>query len=109
VNLGEAMDRIRALLKKGSGNGGEEVARGLVKEVKRTCGAVHEEDLRRCMQMGRLGAEWLWAKRRGGTKGQMNGHASGSGESDGDGRRGLKVLTLCNTGSLATSVSPARV
>lgn len=34
--------------------------------------------------MGRLGAEWLWKKRGGGKK-------------------GLKVVTVCNTGSLATS------
>lgn len=38
------------------------------------------------MEMGKIGAEWLWAKR-------------------GDGKKGLKVITVCNTGSLATSVS----
>jgi len=38
------------------------------------------------MEMGKKGAEWLWQK-RGGEK------------------KGLKVITVCNTGSLATSVS----
>lgn len=67
-------------------------------EVKRVCGAVHEEDLKRNMKMGRLGAEWLWKKRRGGkTNGHVNGHGSVG--------KGLKVVTVCNTGSLATSVS----
>lgn len=38
--------------------------------------------------MGHLGAEWLWKKR-----------------GEGKGKKGLKVVTVCNTGSLATSVS----
>ncbi|WVR07796.1 methylthioribose-1-phosphate isomerase [Kwoniella sp. DSM 27419] len=77
VNLGEAMDRIRAVVKQG----GDDV----VDKVKKVCGEVHEEDLERNMSMGRLGAEWLW-KQRGG-----------------NGKKGLKVITVCNTGSLATS------
>ncbi|KAK4689343.1 methylthioribose-1-phosphate isomerase, partial [Tremellales sp. Uapishka_1] len=82
VNLGEAMDRIRAILSSASG----EDAAALVEKVKNSCGAVHEEDLARCMEMGRLGAEWLWEKRAQGTA-----------------KKGLKVVTVCNTGSLATS------
>lgn len=70
--------------------GGEQEAKQLVDRVIQVCGAVHEEDLERNMEMGRLGAEWLWSKRR-----QANG-----GE-----KKGLKVVTVCNTGSLATSVS----
>lgn len=58
-------------------------------KVRDTCKAVHGEDLQRCMEMGKIGAEWLWAKR-------------GEGKS---GKTGLKVITVCNTGSLATSVS----
>lgn len=54
-------------------------------KVKDICTAVHGEDLERCRTMGRLGAEWLWEKR-------------------GKGKKGLKLVTVCNTGSLATSV-----
>jgi methylthioribose-1-phosphate isomerase len=81
------MNRIRSLLSASEKEGlsGEEV----VEKVKMLCGEVHEEDLKRCMEMGRLGAEWLWKKR-------------------GAGKKGLKVVTVCNTGSLATSVSQSR-
>lgn len=82
VNLGEAMDRIRAIVREGQSGSAED----LVKKVKEVCGAVHGEDLERCRTMGRLGAEWLWNKR-------------------GQGKKGLKLVTVCNTGSLATSVS----
>ncbi|BEJ11386.1 hypothetical protein CspHIS471_0108080 [Cutaneotrichosporon sp. HIS471] len=78
VNLGEAMDRIRGVL----ASGGD--AADLVHKVKATCFAVHAEDMERNREMGRLGAEWLWKKR-------------------GAGKKGLKVITVCNTGSLATS------
>ena len=81
------MDRIRRLLSPSKSNGysasdrdvdenGEEVG-GLIANVKKICGAIHEEDLNRNMEMG-------------------NGH--------GESKKGLKVLTVCNTGSLATSV-----
>ncbi|GFZ48550.1 S-methyl-5-thioribose-1-phosphate isomerase [Saitozyma sp. JCM 24511] len=87
VNLGEAMDRIRSVLSSAP-PGGEQEAKQLVDRVVQVCGAVHEEDLERNMEMGRLGAEWLWSKRR-----QANGAE----------KKGLKVVTVCNTGSLATS------
>jgi hypothetical protein len=83
------MDRIRSVLSSAP-SGGDKEAKQLVDKVIQVCGAVHEEDLERNMEMGRLGAEWLWSKRR-----QANG-----GE-----KKGLKVVTVCNTGSLATSVS----
>jgi len=88
VNLSEAMNRIRALLTSAEKDGSsvEEV----LKKVKTLCGSVHEEDVERCRDMGRIGAEWLWKNRGGGEK------------------KGLKVLTVCNTGSLATSVSAPR-
>lgn len=79
VNLGEAMDRIRSVLKES-----ESDAAALVDKVKSTCFAVHEEDMARNREMGRRGAEWLWEQR-------------------GKGKKGLKVITVCNTGSLATS------
>ncbi|ORY26689.1 hypothetical protein BCR39DRAFT_540439 [Naematelia encephala] len=84
VNLGEAMERIRKLLESESGQSviTPEV---LVEKVKVLCLNVFNEDLERCKEMGRIGAEWLWSKR-------------------GDGKKnGLKVITVCNTGSLATS------
>lgn len=81
------MDRIRAILKSGSAEEDQEGAKQLVEKVKEVCGAVHGEDLERCIQMSRLGAQWLWKK------------------SEGKGKKGLKVVTVCNTGSLATSVS----
>lgn len=88
VNLGEAMDRTRALIKEGSTGSSEANAQQLVEKVKDVCTAVHGDDLERCKTMGRLGAEWLWKKR-------------------GSGKKGLKLVTVCNTGSLATSVSSA--
>ncbi|WRT70356.1 methylthioribose-1-phosphate isomerase [Kwoniella shivajii] len=81
VNLGEAMDRIRSTLKQSTGADPENV----VEKVKKVCEDVHEEDLERNMEMGRLGAEWLYKKRAG------------------NGKKSLKVVTVCNTGSLATS------
>lgn len=86
VNLSEAMNRIRAVLKKEGGAGDAAAATDLVETLKAMCFAVHEEDMERNRTMGRLGAEWLW-KQRGGK----------------DGKKALKVITVCNTGSLATS------
>ena len=81
------MDRIRRLLSDPSTSSLS--SSDLVEKIKSLCTLVHEEDLARNMEMGRLGAEWLWAKRR----------AEGN---EGD-KKGLKVITVCNTGSLATS------
>lgn len=81
------MDRIRRLLSDASS--ASLPPNELAEKIKSLCSLVHEEDLARNMEMGRLGAEWLWAKRR----------ASGKH----DNKKGLKVITVCNTGSLATS------
>lgn len=114
------MDRIRVILRRAENNEGDDEAEArasaLVLEVKVVCGAVHEEDLRRCIEMGRLGAGWLWEQRRGkmvngkerlngnsNGKGHVNGNVHGNGNGHGA-EKGLKVLTVCNTGSLATSV-----
>ncbi|KAL7418344.1 S-methyl-5-thioribose-1-phosphate isomerase [Cryptotrichosporon argae] len=86
VNLGEAMDRIRALLSTAPAAGGAAEAAELVERVSALCAAVHAEDVERCRTMGRLGAEWLW---------QQRGERKG--------KKALKVITVCNTGSLATS------
>lgn len=79
VNLSEAMNRIRGVLESTSSD-----AQKLVEAVKEACFAVHSEDMERNRTMGRLGAEWLWKQR-------------------GEAKKGLKVITVCNTGSLATS------
>ena len=84
VNLSEAMNRIRAILARA---GDATTAAQLVEEIKAACFAVHEEDMERNRTMGRLGAEWLWQQRG----------------KNGNGKKGLKVITVCNTGSLATS------
>lgn len=84
------MNRIRAIILH------ETDSKAIVEKVKEACWAVHEEDLERNKTMGRLGAEWLWEKRRG--KSVRNGDGNGE-------ERKLKVITVCNTGSLATSVS----
>lgn len=97
VNLGEAMDRIRVTLKSSEQENAD--AQQVIERVKEVCGAVHEEDLERNMAMGRLGAEWLWKRRQEKISARSNGHANG------DAKKGLKVITVCNTGSLATSVS----
>ena len=83
MNLSEALNRIREILSEGekSSASGDETK----EKVREACKAVHGEDLERCMEMGKKGAELLWEKR-------------------GAGKQGLKVITVCNTGSLATSV-----
>lgn len=86
VNLAEAMNRLRRILKSAPAAGGAAEVSALVEKVKTAAFAVHEEDQERNRTMGRLGAEWLW-QQRGGK----------------DGKKGLKVITVCNTGSLATS------
>jgi methylthioribose-1-phosphate isomerase len=91
VNLQEGMDRIRAVAKshKSSSSGpSEELAKKLVE----VCQAIEKEDLQRCKEMSRIGAEWLVEKIK-----------------KEKGKDKLKVMTVCNTGSLATSVSYLRV
>lgn len=61
-----------------------DLAVALVKEAR----AVHEEDLGRNKEMGRHGADWLAREV----------------EKEGEAASNLNLLTVCNTGSLATSV-----
>lgn len=85
VNLGAALDQIRKVLDDGveSSSPAEQIAQ----EVIKTGRAVHEIDLGQNKAMGKWGGDWIVeaAKKSGGT-----------GE-------GLNLLTVCNTGSLATS------
>lgn len=87
VNLGAALNQIRTVLDVGveSNSPVEQIAQ----EVIKTGRAVHEIDVGQNRAMGKWGGDWIIKAVKG------NG---GSGE-------GLNVLTVCNTGSLATSVS----
>ena len=89
VNLGEATRRLTRVLNAEleAGKDVRAVAEKLVEVGKQ----VAEEDVGRNQEMSRWGAEWLQeeTKRRGTSP-------------DGS---GLNVMTVCNTGSLATSVS----
>lgn len=87
VNLGAAIRRIEGVLKVGisANKNVEDLAQDVVEEGRR----INDEDIGRNHSMAKHGGEWLveQVKRKG-----------GSGE-------GLNVMTVCNTGSLATSVS----
>ncbi|KAJ9110575.1 hypothetical protein QFC20_002904 [Naganishia adeliensis] len=81
VNLSEAMNRIRSAAAEYKGDSAE----ALAKELIGTCQAVHANDLERNKQMSKIVADWLFEKRAK------------------DGKKKLRVMTVCNTGSLATS------
>jgi methylthioribose-1-phosphate isomerase len=87
VNLGAATRRLSRVLNGGvdAGDDPREVAKRLVDEGR----LVADEDVGRNREMSRNGAEWLEGVWRG----------------EGAGDEKLNVLTVCNTGSLATSVS----
>lgn len=76
------MNRIRSAAAEYKGDSAE----ALAKELIGTCQAVHANDLERNKQMSKIGADWLFEKRAK------------------DGKKKLRVMTVCNTGSLATSV-----
>lgn len=84
VNLGTALKRLSNVLQTGVAEGKN--ARDVAELVIREGRLVADEDVGRNKAMARWGAEWLLAK---------------SNEPSGK----LNVLTVCNTGSLATSVS----
>ncbi|KZT42459.1 Methylthioribose-1-phosphate isomerase [Sistotremastrum suecicum HHB10207 ss-3] len=87
VNLGAATRRLKKTLDEGvaSTAGPREVAEAIIKEGK----LINDEDVGRNRKMSKWGAEWLedYWKRSGSDAG----------------KEGLNVLTVCNTGSLATS------
>ena len=87
VNLGAALDKIRKVLDAGvdSNSPVEQIAQGVI----RTGRAVHEIDLGQNRAMGKWGGEWI---------AEAIKKSGGSGE-------GLNLMTVCNTGGLATSVS----
>ena len=87
VNLGAALDKIRKVLDAGINSNAsvEQVAQDVIK----TGRAVHEIDVGQNKAMGKQGGDWI---------AEVVKNSGGSGE-------GLNLLTVCNTGSLATSVS----
>lgn len=91
VNLSEAMNRVRSAAKAQQTASSTELA----EEIVRVCEKVHAEDLERNKQMSKLGADYLYEKAM-----QKRGGSLKDGE-----KLKLKVMTVCNTGSLATSVS----
>ena len=90
VNLGVATRRLTKTLNDGIAalKNPRAVAQDLVEEAK----AVADEDVGRNKQMSKWAGEWLLERVR---------------KQGLDASRGLNVLTVCNTGSLATSVCPS--
>lgn len=88
VNLGQAIRRLRKVLRQGveTGSTTQDVAGLLVKEGRQ----IADEDVGRNREMSRHGAEWIIAQVE-----KRNPGASAN---------GLNVMTVCNTGGLATSV-----
>lgn len=86
MNLGAATNHLSKVLTEGvqAGSDPRELTDRLIKEARK----IHDEDLGRNKEMGKHGAEWLRQKV----------------EAEGEDASNLNVLTVCNTGSLATSV-----
>lgn len=84
VNLQEAIERVNALLVKTDQDAPEDTA-SLIKRIVELCKLIWTEDLERNKKIGRLGADWLIDSL--GLKPTQK----------------ISVLTVCNTGSLATS------
>ena len=86
VNLGTAIRRIKAVLQSSidSGKPVRSIAEGLIREAR----LIADEDFDRNKRMSEHGGEWL---------AQVDRVSGGNGQD-------LNVLTVCNTGSLATSV-----
>jgi len=83
VNLGVAIKRLTKTLEAG---GDDKPVSELVLQLIKEANAINDEDVGRNWQMSRLGAEWLLEQ----TKGKVEGGK-------------LNMMTVCNTGSLATS------
>ena len=95
VNLGAAIRRLQRVLDVGVASGSAEddkrqAARILAEKLFREAKAIADEDFGRNKEMSAHGTSWL---------AEQVQHATGAPASK------LNVLTVCNTGSLATSVS----
>lgn len=87
MNLGAATRRLNTTLHTSidAGRDARWIAQDLVAEAKK----IADEDVGRNKEMSRFGAEWLLEQ----VKEKFGGNV-----------KALNVLTVCNTGSLATSV-----
>ena len=91
VNLGAATRRLSKALSAGI-DAGKDV-RAIAAELVAEAREIDAEDVGRNKQMSKWGGDWLVERVR----------AAGMGSGD-----ELNVMTVCNTGSLATSVRPSR-
>lgn len=89
VNLGEATSRLSACMK--NALGGTQDTTLSAHELVRVAKAVADEDVGRNKEMAKHAGEWLIERVRAQRGEQVL-------------QKGLSVLTVCNTGSLATSV-----
>ena len=88
VNLGAATRRLSRTLQQSSSTRPRKDARAIAEDLVEDGRRIAAEDVGRNKAMARWGGEWLVERVKG---------EGGSGD-------GLNVLTVCNTGSLATSV-----
>ena len=91
VNLGAATRRLTKTLQ--AGIDADKDTRSIVQDLIVEGKAIDDEDVSRNKLMSKNGAEWLLEEVA--KKGKQ--------------AEGLHVMTVCNTGSLATSVSPPAV
>ena len=82
VNLGTAVRRLKKRLNDGIAEGKD--PRVIAQDVVAEARAVHDEDLQRNKDMAKWAGEWI-----------LDHHKV---------QGGVNILTVCNTGSLATSV-----
>lgn len=82
VNLGTAVRRLKKKIHDGIAKDKESLI--IAQEVITEARAIHDEDLQRNKDMARWAGEWI-----------LNHHNV---------QKGVNILTVCNTGSLATSV-----
>lgn len=87
VNLSTAISRLKVVL--GAAQESDAPVNSAVEALIKEGRAVANEDVERNRTMGRLGAEWVL----------RNAEEKGV-----DTSNGINILTVCNTGSLATSV-----
>ena len=90
MNLGAATRRLSCILDQSSQYDTEAAARDLVKVLVQAGRQIADEDVGRNHEMAKHGAEWVVKQPSAQRVGAVN------------------VLTVCNTGSLATSVSTCR-
>ncbi len=93
VNLREGLDRINAASNGAAAKGTE--VKAMANDIITVAVKVWEDDRERNVKMGDFGAKWIL------DKSEKEGRIDKGGK--------ISVLTVCNTGSLATSVSHNRV